>query len=192
MKLRAFGNTFRGQRSALFGALGVCALLGVIVLVQAWGQAQQRQTVVLVPPMLKGEVLVDVYESSPEYKTAWGLFFANLIGNVTPARVPFVKETLERFIAPSIFQDVIQRLEVEGATIAREQIALSFETKTVLFDASRNLVIVEGVTVVRPAIGKEKREPRTYEFRIDVLNYRPVLKSMNTYQGPMKLPEKEK
>jgi len=87
--LSDFLSTWRGltlenrlHRLAVLGLIGTNLVIAVALL-------RAERTVVLVPPVLEGQVSVARANASQEVKEAWALFVAELLGNVSPAGAEF-------------------------------------------------------------------------------------------------------
>lgn len=189
MNMRQYLKSYRGLVSSQRLLTGAVIILGLGNLVQAVTASERDHTFVLVPPYLDKEQEIQARGASPEYLTSWGLYFANLIGNVTPGRLTFIKSSIEPFLSPEIYQQVMQRLELEADHIKRDQIALAFTAQQVFYDKKKNRVIVGGQSTVTAAVGGGRSTLRTYEFVVDIIAYRPVIRSMDTYEGAPKIQE---
>ena len=85
MTLADFLATWRGltlenrlHRLAVLGLIGTNLITAVALL-------RADHTVVLVPPVLEGQVSVARESASQEVKEAWALYVAELLGNVSPS-----------------------------------------------------------------------------------------------------------
>ena len=90
MNLQRFFATWAGltlenrvNRLIILLLLGVNGVLAVTI-------NQTDRTVVLVPPVLEGEVSVARASASQEVRVAWALFVAERLGNVNPTHAEFL------------------------------------------------------------------------------------------------------
>jgi len=135
---------------------------------------RSNQTVVLVPPTLEKEVKVGHKQGDRAYLEAWGLFFATLMGNVTPRNVDFVMANLQRYMAPNIYQEMSQAIYEQARTIKSGNLTTSFTVhEIVVMEDDR--VQVSGQMAMHGPFGRSQNLGRTYEFAIAVRNYAPVI-----------------
>lgn len=116
-------------------------------------------------------------------KEAWGFAFAQLLGNVTPGTVDFVKERITPLLSPSIYQDVIDAIEIQAQQIKNDRVTMRFEPRFVEYEPKSDKVFVYGYSYVKGASSNEERSERSYEFAIKISNYAPVLDYIDTYVG---------
>jgi conjugal transfer pilus assembly protein TraE len=139
--------------------------------------------VIIKPETLGSEAWITRAASSQSYKEAWGLFFAQLSGNVTPDTVDFIKERLKPLLAPAIYSEIIDALETQSLGIKQDRISIRFEPRFVEYEKKSDRVFVYGYSFIKGSTGDEERQERTYEYSIKVANYAPLITDLNTYQG---------
>lgn len=157
--------------------------LAVAVLLLTYMVFTKDQIVVLQPETLGSEAWITKAESSESYKESWGLFFAQMTGNITPANVDFLKDRLKPLLSPAIYSDVIDTLEMQAQNIKNDRITMRFEPRFVEYEKTTDKVFVYGYSFVKGATGNEDRDERTYEYRIRISNYAPMILDLNTYEG---------
>ena len=111
---------------------------------------QADRTVVLVPPVLDGEVTL---APSQEVKDAWALFVAELLGNVTPRNAEVLTKALDPLLAPALRQDVLRVLDSQISEIKREKISLSFQPRSISRDAGTDTLYVKECFVIVGGFG---------------------------------------
>ena len=88
-----FENYLASYRGMRLTVLGLC-LLALIMLIAnvilACALAFKKDAVVLVPPRLTEETRLVADRTNAGYEKAWGLFLAQLVGNVTPGSLAAV------------------------------------------------------------------------------------------------------
>jgi conjugal transfer pilus assembly protein TraE len=143
----------------------------------------RKETIVTIQPFtLTDEAWVAKDNASTGYKESWGFALAQLLGNVTPASVDFIKQRIEGLLSPAIYSDVINILEVQARQIKRDGVTMRFEPRFVEYEPESNKVFVYGYSYTKGLSNDiEKRDERTYEFKIQVSNYLPVINYVNTY-----------
>lgn len=183
MELKEFLKTWEGtqaenrwNRLAIVGLIGLAGLLSVKVMTK-------DAVVVLQPVTLSEEAWVTKAQASQSYLESWGLFLAQLVGNVTPATVDFLKDRLGPLLAPAIYADVIEAVEVQANQIRNDRVSMRFEPRAIEYELSTNKVFVYGNSFVKGVNGTEERNERTYEFEISISQYQPTVHYMTTYAG---------
>lgn len=169
-------------REAGFSKNAACGLLAANILL-ASSVLFQKPTVVLVPPDLEKPAKVGAKSADAAYIEAWALFAGNLLGNVTPGSVDFVRNALGRLVSPDIYHGVASLLETQARQIKDDNVTLSFIPAQVMFEPETGLVFVTGTARLTGASGHSKREERTYEFRIAAREHAPVITWVDTYLG---------
>jgi len=183
MKLQAFVRTWEGalveNRWNRLANMG----LAVAVLLLAYMAFSKDQIVVIKPETLGTDAWLTRSGASESYKEAWGLFLAQMTGNITPATVDFMKERLKPLLSPSLYAEVVDMLEMQAQDIKDDRITLRFEPRFVEYEQSTDTVFVYGHSFVKGASGSEDRQERTYEYRIRIAHYGPMVMDLDTYAG---------
>lgn len=144
----------------------------------------KKETIVIIQPFtLSNEASVMKDDSTQSYKEAWGLALAILLGNATPGNVEYIKESISPMLHSSIYIDAMIALQMQIDQIKEDRISTRFEPRAVYFETTTKKVFVSGYSFIQSGIGKPDKKERTYEFIIDVSNYMPVIKLIDTYQG---------
>jgi conjugal transfer pilus assembly protein TraE len=164
------------QRSAIVG-LGITNSVTALVLLL------HPTPVILVPPTLPGEVEIARNQGSGSLKESWGLYLAELLGNVTPGNAAFIERSLGPLLDARIYPEVMAILATEVEALRVDRVSVRFKSREVLYDATLDRVFVSGEqTSQGPGSAPESR-PRTYEFRIVFRHYRPVVEHIDVYPG---------
>tara|TARA_B100000508_G_scaffold112567_1_gene90985 strand:- start:278 stop:898 length:621 start_codon:yes stop_codon:yes gene_type:complete len=164
-------------------------LLGVAVItifIMAVVTLRQDQRVVIQPYTLIDEAWVEQSAASSEYMESMGLFFANLLGNVTPANLSFIKSRLDPMLSASVRQSVMQALEDQSTLIITEAVVISFSPRAVIYERDSGKVFVTGRSRTEGSTGAIKDEAVTFEFGFEIDNYLPRVTSLNNYVGKPK------
>ena len=143
----------------------------------------KEETVILQPVTLGSDAWITKSKSSESYKEAWGLFFAQMTGNITPDNVGFFKERLKPMLSPQIYNEVIDTIEMQAKDIEDDRITMRFEPRLVEYEESSDKVFVYGYSFVKGSSGVENRKERTYEYILKIDNYAPMIVDLNTYEG---------
>lgn len=183
MKLDAFLTSWQGtQLENRWQRLWISVLVfsNLLLCIAAFS----RDTVIAIqPPTLSKSAEVAKAQASQSYLEAWGLLLAELMGNVTPGNVSFIRVAIEPLLTPQVYQQVIDVLEVQARQIREDRVTLKFQPRKVEYELATGHVFVTGYSLVSGAVGDERRQTRTYEFDIVIEQYRPRLNWMDTYEG---------
>lgn len=183
MTFAVFLDTWRGlhlQNRILFGCV---ACLSVATLVLAWRTFSIETAVILVPEGLNRETRIMKDEADGKFREAWALFYAQLIGNVTPNTADFVEKTLAPSLSSSIYATVMKIVVAQVEDIKRDRVSLIFTPHEVTSEPASGKIFVTGDSVAEGPSGNAEKSTRTYEFKVDIQQYRPILAWVTSYKG---------
>lgn len=152
-----------------------------INILTALAALRTERSVILVPPGLTEETEVSRNRASQNFKEAWGMFVAQLLGNVTPGNVEFVRQSLSPMLSSGIYRSVMSGMAAQIEEIKREQVSLSFNPKEVLYEPETDKVFVTGMLRMQGPGSKPVDRQRTYEMVIDINDYRPLIRHIDAY-----------
>ncbi len=155
--------------------------LAMVIAVLAATNVKER--VVLQPMTLSDEAWIEETSASREYMEAWGDYLGQLLGNVTPQRIGFIKARLEPLLAPGIFSSAMETIEEQAQIIKENRLSYRFEPKHVEYEINTGKIFSYGYSYVKAATGDEQRSEKTYEFVIDIKKYIPSVVSISVYEG---------
>jgi len=183
VNLERYLKTWEGlQKENRWGRMIQASLLVIVLLLVL--KVFTKETIVTIQPFtLTEEAWVAQKSASRSYKEAWGFAFAQLLGNVTPTTVEFIKERVSPLLSPRIYQEVIDALEMQARQIKEDRVTMRFEPRVVEYEMSTDKVFVYGYSYTKGANSKENRTERTYQFSIQIANYAPLLTYLETYAG---------
>ena len=145
MTLADFLATWRGltlenrlHRLAVLGLIG-SSLMTAVALLRA------DHTVVLVPPVLEGQVSVARESASQKVKEAWALYVAELLGNVSPSSAECIQKAVDSLLAPALRRPVLEVMAAQVLEIQRERVSMSFNVRAIAYDPHTDKVFVTGV-----------------------------------------------
>jgi len=192
VKLEKYLSTWQGiQAENKFSRVAIAALLLTVVMLVVL--AFRKETIVTISPFtLTEEAWVTKKQASQNYQEAWAFAIAQMLGNVTPGTVGFIKDRIQPLLSPIIYQNVIDVLEVQSQDIVNNRVTMRFEPRNVIYEVSSGKVFVQGWSYVKAISTDEKRSERTYEFKIKVSNYAPVFEHIETYEGKPRTAEELK
>ena len=183
MKMGEFIRTWEGSLAEnkwnrVANIILVSALLLLAILL-----INKDKIVVIQPANMHETGWVSKTQASRSYKESWGFALAQLIGNVTPGNVDFVKDRLIPMLSPVVYAEVIDSLEMQAQAIKDDRITMRFEPMLVDYEEATDKVFVYGMSYIKGSTGSEKRNERSYEYRFKFENYSPLLVDLNTYEG---------
>lgn len=182
MKWQLFQETWQTlQAENRWGRLVICGLLATNAILAA--NALTHQPIVTVMPPNTGGVTITADGGDQRFREAWGLYLAELIGNITPGNVDFIVKSIEPMLSPEIYQETVVALRAQAGKIAEDRVTMRFEPRQVSYEVSTGKVFVNGDSYLSAAGGDEKRTKRTYEVIVSSFNYMPRIDHIETYAG---------
>ena len=184
MEWREFIRTWQGVKLENWISRVTIPFLAVSVALLAYLQWTHEPVVVLEPPApLDEQAEITANEASPQYQMAWGLWVAELIGNVHPGNHGTTLDQLNLVLTAQTADDVrsdivdqIHRLRDDDATVR-------FDAQRVDYREGPGRVVVTGEQTLIGAGAAEQSERRTYEVTIGMDRYRPQLLDIFSYEG---------
>ncbi|MBZ9574494.1 TraE/TraK family type IV conjugative transfer system protein [Modicisalibacter sp. MOD 31.J] len=172
----------RWLRWIALGLLGANIVLAV-------GVFQTRTVVTIQPPGMSEAAQIAENHANAAYKKAWGLFIANLLGNVKPGSADFVIATLTPLLAPDLYRPVVDAIQDQALKINRAKVATSFIAQEILYNPQNDRVYVAGrQTSSGPGSDPVTRE-RTYELVLSIEDYKPMITALDVYADSPRLEE---
>ena len=183
MKFEIFKKDYDGLLRNNRAFLAIIAILGVIVLMQQWSIATEKTRVVLVPPYLDKAVKVGYASADADYYESWGLYVAELMGNLTPGDAPFVEKAMGKLFGGD-YAAVKAKIAQSAAEESNANANFAFEAKSVIWQAITKTVFVHGT--LRQVNGSGRTivaKPYTFSMRVHISAGRPVLDDFHSYTG---------
>ena len=177
--LKTFHRTMdenKFNRRAILALIAANVLLVVTFLLKG-------QTIVMIPPDLDKQGSISASVASDEVLESWGLFYATLMGNLTPKNAPFLLDNLSKGVTPALYHDVEQSIQAQVKQIVTEDITTRFTPANSFVDPKSGHVFVSGELVTQGVRNTSEREPRTFEFSFVVRRYRVLLDAMQNHKG---------
>lgn len=184
MKFKSYFKTWEGtQNENKWARLFISGLI-LAVLLQSFFLFNKKEIITIQPFTMQSDEWVTKDGSSDGYKESWGFALAQLIGNVTPASVDFIKDRIDRLLSPAIYNDVMSVLDIQAQEIKNDRVSIRFEPRFVEYESGSNKVFIYGYSFSK-GVGRDKevRSEKTFEFEIEISNYLPVIDYMDTYTG---------
>jgi len=175
-------NTLRSQN--VFLTIAVATLsIAVLVSVIAWVSRHDR--VVIVPPTLKTEASIEWRKADSQYLQSFGLYYATLMGSITPRNIDFLADQLSAITAPQIYPEIRRTLLslAENPQFRSGGSSSAFVAERTLFDHESGLIFVIGDHQVYNMQGGVQRNPMVYELDVRIIEGRPVVFRLSNYDG---------
>jgi conjugal transfer pilus assembly protein TraE len=183
MDYQTLTRTWRGiNRENRFHRIAVALLLATNLLTLL-ALVRADRTVVLVPPILEGQVNVARDSASREVKEAWAVYVAELLGNVGAGSADFIQRTLEPLLAPALRRAVLKVIGAQVEAIKRERVSMSFSPSGLSYEEASDTFYVTGMQVSSGPAAQPVRHQRTFEVRVGFRHYRPVITHLDVYPG---------
>lgn len=171
------------KREALLGL--TCAALAVALLIAVSTLTQRRDRIIIVPPGLTGPVAVDWGKADSEYLKTFGLFYATLLGTITPRNAEYVADRLSGMTSaasyPSIRKSILAT--AKDPSFINSGSATNFIANLVVHDSESGSIFVVGEHRVYTGFGVPKISALVYEMDIRIVEGRPVVDSVTNYPG---------
>ena len=187
MEYKNFASTWLSLQASNRFMKWVCVFLMTLNLLTLIGWLKKDTLVVLLPAGLSEKSELSKNKASQGYKKAWGMYAATLIGNVTPENADFVLDSFGDMVTGEIRSLVTEQIAQELETLKQEKVTSTFEIVRVTYEPESDKVFVTGRNRMTGAGGKSTPTEQTFEFKIDVKQYSPIITQMASYQGMPKL-----
>lgn len=187
MEIKLFNNSYILLRRYCCGLLLIIMGLVISNVFLVFVVKNNDNTVILVPAELTESTKISREQSSVSYKTTWGLHLSLLLGNINYKNINFVKDNLSDLIDANIFPEFIEYFSKQSVDIYKDKISMSFEPISIHYEAEINTVYVTGKHFIKGISGGSKQVVRTYEFVIEIGNYKPIVKAIDAYDGAAKI-----
>lgn len=121
--------------------------------------------------------------ANKSFKVGHAFAFSELVGNLSPQNIDFVKQRFLASSVPALRQELGDELERQIAIIKARKIKQKFTIEDVYFDEYQDVVWVWGSKEITLPRQKPKTNIWTYEYRIGVSAGMPKIKFFTGYQG---------
>lgn len=183
MKLKALKQEWGELRfENVIGRVTIPLLaLGLVIAITA--VVNQKPVVTVLPPNMTETAEIAHNDANEATKKAYGLYVVQMMGNVHPGTVDFLVTTMEDVLHPSIYHEVKDGIMDQVNLIQQEDLAISFEPRTVDYWEDTNRVVIHGNRVTEGRGQENMMERVTYEIKVGVSNYLPQVTYVDVYEG---------
>lgn len=165
----------------------VCAGLVIVNGVLTISVLNTDKLVILVPQGLSEQSEIASHKASEGYKKAWAMFSATLLGNITPGNADFILSSLDDMVTPDIKLLLSDQVRADLDRLKQENVSASFEVKKVSYEPETDKVFVTGRHWITGVGAKSSQTIQTFEFRININNYSPIISHLALYEGEAKI-----
>lgn len=185
MELKKFLKTWKGAVSENVFHRYLLAGQSVALIVCMFALMQKDRVTVVVPPTLSEKAEIARQAASSGYKQAWGLYIAELLGNLTPYNVDFIVDTLSSMMSPELLSKFRSYAATEVDRIKRNGIKGQYQPRDVRYEKGTDKVFVTGHQVL-DATGttQETSFARVFEVQVAIKAGMPIITYFDTYSGP--------
>lgn len=175
-----------GGLRRLNSVLGFAVLAEAVALCIALSAlSSQHERIIIVPPGLSGPVAVDWGRADTEYLKSFGLFYATLIGTITPRNATYVADRLSGMTSPEAYPDIRNKILAlaKDPAFQGSGSATNFVTNSVNYEPETGRVFIMGDSQTFTGFGAAKTHPTVYEIEARIIEGRPVVSSLVNYAG---------
>jgi conjugal transfer pilus assembly protein TraE len=158
-------------------------VLIIFIFFVSYHALNKKTVLVVVPPYLDERVTLAYNAVSENYHSKYSLYAAILMGNVTPATVSETVDALKYTFSPKLYSQMKMQLQKESDALKNSASTLQFIPKSWEYEPDTGKTFVTGKQVMRPLNGQPTQKLITYEFKLEVNNYVPWIKSFAIYGG---------
>lgn len=159
--------------------------LSAALLISVYTQSTNHERIVLTPPHVTERMSVGWNSADAEYLKSFGMYFALLTANVTPRNIDFVVNSLTTLVSPRIYPDVRKKLKTlaEDPLFKSQGGSVQFDITNVTYEPDTGKVFVTGELTQRSVLRRGEREPWVYEMKVSMVDGRPLVEALDSYQG---------
>jgi conjugal transfer pilus assembly protein TraE len=162
-----------------------CVVMALTIAMISISNTSKHERIVIVPPGLSGPVEVDWGNASAEYIKTFGMFYATLVGTISPKNVNYVADRLSAMTSVNAYSVIRKRLLslAQDPQFVNSGSSVNFVSNEVVYEPERKKVYVIGESRVQSGFGAVKVSPIVYEMDIEVIEGRPVVMLLENYTG---------
>lgn len=186
MKLKFMSRTWEMSTTLTLWMAISNTLLVALLFVIADKMFSREERIALVPPYLNERVSVGWNSASESYYKSFGLYFATLVGNITPSNVDFIIDILATFLDPEIYTSVKPKLIAlsKDPIFMKSGGASVFAPGHITYEPETSKVFVPGMMTMT-SYGQSQPELKNviYEIAIHIKDGIPKISYLDSYEG---------
>ena len=183
MKFLSLTHSWNDTQTAFRYSLYTNIFLAITVAFLAVAVANKKPVVIPMPPQVTHGMQISANSASAGFLKPWGHFLASTLGNVTPATAGFIEQNLDELFDPTIYRRIRAEVEDQALTIKQDRIAQSFIARNIEYEEKTGKIFVSGKASRSVLDGEPTYYEKTFEFKINIENYRPWIVWFDTYKG---------
>jgi conjugal transfer pilus assembly protein TraE len=168
-------------------ALSISNLVLVVITAGSVMHAMSvKENVVLTPPRIDEQLVIGWDSANEAYLKSFGLYTAMLVANITASNAQFVADSLSQFVDSSIYPTVRKTILATAETRMFKEAAAGtkFQPNSISYEPSTQKVFVVGESSLLTSVGnQEGGRAVVYEMKIRIVERRPVIYSLESYEG---------
>ena len=172
-------------------AINVSVLLSIAVVALALSNVflirevnKRLITQVVIPPNFTEQISMRGQEVSESFQTAWAIFVAEKIGNISSSRMTLTVKVIQKMIPESAWESVHKEMKLQLSRLQIRKIEEKYAATDVSFDPTTNIVWVTGEKETKSIrTGKTNSELWTFEVKIVAQNGFPKIIHLQQYPG---------
>lgn len=156
----------------------------VVIALLAFTLSKKNERIVVVPTTVNKAFEIQWEQASTEYYKEMALWFAGMMGQVTPKTVAHTARTLEPFIAPNIRKQVTEGLHASVALMpTKVNYVAWFLPSEHSYEPQTRKYFVTGRLSSSLTSSNRSDKKVTYEFKFRMIDGKPVVTAFNSYEG---------
>lgn len=184
MEKKSFFNHFDQSINAAKTLVVVVIALVALNIFFGIALLRARTQTILVPPNLTEQVRIGYGVADAGYYKAWGLYVAEMIGNLTPGNADFVAKALGRLFAAEDYAKVHAAVLSQGEMMRQNGVVSFFRADAVIWEPQTGRVFVTGERREASPTGVATSvETITYQMHVSMQAGQPVLDQFSVYGG---------
>jgi conjugal transfer pilus assembly protein TraE len=185
MNLASHSNNIVSLKRANSILAIACVVMSLTIAMMQIASTSRHERIVVVPPGLSGPVEIDWGNASAEYMKTFGMFYATLVGTISPKNVNYVADRLSAMTSVNAYSVIRQRLLslAQDPQFVNSGSSVNFVSNEVIYEPERKKVFVAGESRVQSGYGNVKVTPIVYEMDIEMIEGRPVVMLLENYSG---------
>ena len=147
--------------------------------------ANQKETIVLTPPRVDEKMIINWDSANEPYLKSFGMYVSVLMANITESNAAFVADSISQFVDSSVYPGIRKTILATAETRVFKEAAAGtkFQPNSVLYEPSTNKVFVMGDKTLVTSAGDLGARPVVYEMTIRIVERRPVIYTLQSYEG---------
>jgi type IV conjugative transfer system protein TraE len=157
--------------------------LSIAVLLLTLMAFNQRERVVVVPPVVSDQYEISFNSANASYYKSWALYVSTFLGNINPGNATFVAEGLETSFSPELYKKMQQGILEQAEDLRLTGRALRFYPDRVMYEKKSQKTFVTGKQEIVSSSGAVKEQEVVYEMQVQIQNGKPVVSQFEFYAG---------